>query len=121
MTKNITTRIQRRDLNGPHTAVYIKVTALDVEIRDAHQFLWPASLNTNYTKNNFYKIKPFCILFLCNITWDSSVDKAAGYRLDGRGSIPERDKSSPPPSVSRPALGPTQPPIQWVLGNLFTG
>jgi hypothetical protein len=27
----------------------------------------------------------------------------------------------PVASVSRPALGPTQPPVQWVLGGPFPG
>jgi hypothetical protein len=45
---------------------------------------------------------------------DSSVVIATRYGLDGPGieSRWGRDFSHP----SRPALGPTQPPIQWVLG-----
>jgi hypothetical protein len=41
----------------------------------------------------------------------SSVGIAAGYGLDGLGIEPQwgRDFSH----VSRPALGPTQPPVQW--------
>ena len=43
---------------------------------------------------------------------DSSVGKATRYRLDGTeiGSRCGRDFTHP----SRPALGPNQPPIQWV-------
>jgi hypothetical protein len=41
----------------------------------------------------------------------SSVGIATDYGLDGPGSNPGGDKIFRP---SRPALGPTQPPVQWV-------
>jgi hypothetical protein len=34
---------------------------------------------------------------------------------------PSRDKNSLFPTASTPALGPTQPPIQWVQGDLSRG
>ena len=43
----------------------------------------------------------------------SSVNIATDYRLDGLGSNPGEDEIFYP---SRPALGPTQPPVQWVPG-----
>ena len=41
----------------------------------------------------------------------SSVGIATDYGLDGPGSNPGKDEIFRP---FRPALGPTQPPVQWV-------
>jgi hypothetical protein len=50
---------------------------------------------------------------------------AAGYGLGGRGvgrsSSPGRGKNFLFSTSSRPTLGPTQPPIQWVRGALYPG
>jgi hypothetical protein len=43
------------------------------------------------------------------------------YGLDGRGSSPSRGKIFLFSTTSRPALGPTQPPIQWVPGVKLQG
>ena len=43
----------------------------------------------------------------------SSVGIATDYGLDGLGSNPGGDEIF---RSSRPALGPTQPPVKWVLG-----
>jgi hypothetical protein len=52
----------------------------------------------------------------------SSVSTAYDYGLDGRGSIPDRGRGFfPLTSAPRPALGPTQPPVQWVPGALSPG
>jgi hypothetical protein len=46
---------------------------------------------------------------------------ATGYGLDGRGLIAGRGKIYLFSTASRPALGPTQLPIQWLPGVLFRG
>jgi hypothetical protein len=48
-----------------------------------------------------------------NRSWSSSVSIVSDYGLDDRGSITrQRQSIFPLSSVSRPALGPTQPPVQ---------
>ena len=52
--------------------------------------------------------------FLRNVGRDSSVGIATGYGLDGPGI--ESQGGGDFPHLSRLALGPTQPPVQWVMG-----
>jgi hypothetical protein len=55
---------------------------------------------------------------------DSSVGMATGYGLDDAGialPCPGRGNNFHFFVSSRPALGPTQPPIQWVIGALSPG
>jgi hypothetical protein len=41
--------------------------------------------------------------------------QAEGWMAEGSSLNPSRDKISLLSTLSRPVLGPTQPPIQWVL------
>jgi hypothetical protein len=55
------------------------------------------------------------------MSWDSSVGIVTGYSLNGQGLIPGRGKRFVLFTVSRPTLGPTQPPLQWILEALSPG
>jgi hypothetical protein len=55
-------------------------------------------------------------------SWDSTVGTAIGYGLDDQGVSVRIPVGSNMFSVAcRPALGPNQPPNQWVLGALSPG
>ena len=81
--------------------------------------LWPFSPQpTHYTDSYSGSHNRFDTVSKRVMGRDSVVGIAPRYRLDGPGikSRWGRDFSKP----SRPALGPTQPPIQWIPG-LFPG
>jgi hypothetical protein len=68
----------------------------------------------------------FLLIFLAIIgdskSQGSSVSIVSDYGLDDWGSIPERGmRIFSLASASRPALGPTQPPLQWVPRVLSPG
>jgi hypothetical protein len=55
----------------------------------------------------------YCWHHVYKASLGSSVSIVSYYRLNSGGLIPGRSKIIfPPASVSRPAVGPTQPPIQ---------
>jgi hypothetical protein len=58
------------------------------------------------------------VCFITSRSRDSSVDIETGYGLDGPGSIAGRFKIFIFSTASRPALGATHPPIQWVTGAI---
>jgi hypothetical protein len=66
----------------------------------------------------------FAATTLCIKSRDSSVGIALGYGLDDRGSRFDSKRGLGIflfTTASRMALGPTQPPIQWVSGALSLG
>jgi hypothetical protein len=61
----------------------------------------------------------FSLTFI--LSWENIVGRVIGYRLNNRGvgvPSPSRVKNVLFFMFSRPAVGPTQPPIQWVMGAL---
>ena len=63
------------------------------------------------------KVRGLCTEYCKSRGPGSSVGIVTEIRAGGPGSNPGGDKIFRP---SRPALGPTQPPVKWVLG-LFRG
>jgi hypothetical protein len=61
-----------------------------------------------------YIIVACTLLCTCVVGRDSSVDILTRYGLDGPGIESRWGRDFP--HLSRLALGPTQPPIQWVPG-----
>jgi hypothetical protein len=82
------------------------------------------SLRRHLIIYNFWILKCltflFCVRLYGNNSWDSIVGIATGYGQDNEGS-PNRVKNFLFSTSSRLVVGPTQPPIQWVLGALSPG
>jgi hypothetical protein len=73
---------------------------------------------------NIIIVLAYCIPFRCNAEqiWDSSVGIATKLRA-GRPGLDSRQGQEIflYITASKPALGPTQPPIQWVQGVKLLG
>jgi hypothetical protein len=78
-----------------------------------------SALHLSATKNFFLSlIHMYVSMYHEQRSRDSSVGIATPYGLDGTMIKSWRGKDFPHPSIS--AMGPTQPPIKWILG-IFPG
>ena len=76
----------------------------------------PTPINTNVTTSHIHLYtQPLQLPLTYVMGWDSIVGIATHYQLDGPGI--ESSWGQNILHLSRPALGPTQPPIQWVSGH----
>jgi hypothetical protein len=77
-----------------------------------------------YYKSADLQLAIFPFFFSFKKSRDRSVGIALGYRLDDRGfrvRFPAGSGNFFFTTASRTALGPTQPPIQWIPGALSLG
>jgi hypothetical protein len=99
---------------APYSSIWNAIILIRQHIITHSLFKFGASYLTRHlvTHKTFYSSY--------NITTlgrDSSVSIVTGYGLVGRGLIPSRGEVFFLSTVFRPALGLTQPPIQWVPGR----
>jgi hypothetical protein len=103
----------------------VKKKTMTTEFHCLHIKVKPLSQSfvTMWEEQHLLKCKYFKFWFIYLIFYElsSSFSIVSDYGLDGQGSIPDGQRIFPLTSASRPALGPNQPPVQWVPGALSPG
>ena len=89
----------------PSIAIFLGSTIILKFCFSSHYF----NLISKYLFYSFFK---FLLTLLKNCGPDSSVGLVTGYGLDSTGIESRCGRNFP--HLSRPTLGPTQPPVQWV-------
>jgi hypothetical protein len=91
-----------------------------VACRNVYRLCYTVTCNLLHVIYNNQLLFMITGLFTSTIPYIASI--VADYGLDDWGSIPDRGRGFfLLASASRPALGPSQPPVQWVPGVLSPG
>jgi hypothetical protein len=108
-------RTTARTFASPYADILLEIQTTGCEFRSLNIGTNNNSFNSESALNKYVFNKSLII----DREPGSSVSTVSGYGLDDRTievRSPAEAKDFPVTSVSRPAQGPTQPPVQWVRG-----
>jgi hypothetical protein len=106
-------------IRGEQQDVWVQTGACRRPRRVSSRYRWHFPNNSSASPSIAIKRVNY-FMYLWHYRW--AAYKVSGYGLDDRDSILGRgERIFALTSVSRPALGTTQPPVQWVPGVLSPG